>query len=192
MKTCVKCGKTQPLEAFSRRAASGDGLHPYCRACVKVLHQARYRADPERYKAYARKWAAANPELKAELTRRATRERYKKDPAKVYAEARRWSKANPLKTAVYDAAKRARRKVRVVSWDAELDQLVREEARDLTGKRRGATGVEWHVDHIVPLQARIACGLDNAFNLAVVPASFNVVKQNRLVPQRGFVVEARP
>lgn len=34
-KGCVRCGRTLPVEAFYRQAASKDGLHCWCKGCVR-------------------------------------------------------------------------------------------------------------------------------------------------------------
>jgi hypothetical protein len=62
---------------------------------------------------------------------------------------------------------------------SELDDLVLTEAFKLAEQREKATGFKWHVDHIVPLFHKKACGLNNAFNVQVVPASWNFKKGNR-------------
>ena len=59
----------------------------------------------------------------------------------------------------------------------ELDDLVFTEAVDVRERRNKSTGFDWHVDHIVPINNKAACGLHNAFNLQVVPASWNIRKQ---------------
>lgn len=60
----------------------------------------------------------------------------------------------------------------------ELDELVFVEAVDVRDRRKKVTGFNWHIDHIVPLKHKNACGLHNAFNWQVVPAEWNVKKKH--------------
>ena len=61
----------------------------------------------------------------------------------------------------------------------ELDSFVFKEAIKLKELRKQTTGFDWHIDHIVPLNYKNACGLHNAFNLQVVPATWNLKKSNK-------------
>lgn len=47
------------------------------------------------------------------------------------------------------------------------------------------TGVEHHVDHIVPLKGHEVRGLHVAWNLRIVPAEVNLKKGNRLEATSG-------
>lgn len=49
------------------------------------------------------------------------------------------------------------------------------------------TGVAHHVDHIVPIQGRNVCGLNNEFNLRVIPAVENLMKSNKFEHSDSYV-----
>lgn len=56
------------------------------------------------------------------------------------------------------------------------------EAYHLAKLRTKATGVQWHVDHIVPLNSKLVCGLHVEHNLRVIPGKENIRKQNKFWP----------
>lgn len=58
----------------------------------------------------------------------------------------------------------------------ELSSLVLTEAVKLCSMRKSATGINWHVDHIVPVSKGGSAEFDN---LQVVPAYWNQSKSNR-------------
>jgi hypothetical protein len=60
----------------------------------------------------------------------------------------------------------------------ELDQFAFDEAGRLKELRKKATGIEWHIDHIIPLNHKNACGLHTAANFQVVPAQWNLSKKH--------------
>jgi hypothetical protein len=70
------------------------------------------------------------------------------------------------------------RRTRIVSWDAELTSLVYDEAYDLIEKRNKITGIQWSVDHIIPIKGKTVSGLDVWNNLQVIPLSENKRKHN--------------
>jgi hypothetical protein len=70
------------------------------------------------------------------------------------------------------------RRNRIVSWDAELTSLVYAEAYDLIEKRNKITGIQWSIDHIIPIKGKTVSGLDVWNNLQVIPLSENKRKHN--------------
>lgn len=62
----------------------------------------------------------------------------------------------------------------------EFTLFVTREAHNLRERRNKITGVEWHVDHVIPLKGRRVCGLHIWSNLAVIPKSINLLKGNKI------------
>ncbi len=126
--------------------------------------QARHRAvHPGRVSARAEAFAAAHPDRVSEYGRR-----YR-------------ASANGLASGRKRASvRRARARAALPLWWGEFDELVASEAASLAQMREAATGFAWHVDHMVPLAARDACGLHCAANLQVIPGLANRRKQNKM------------
>lgn len=75
-----------------------------------------------------------------------------------------------------DAARRSAKMLRTPSWaDLTAIQAIYKQARRLTHQ----TGVEHHVDHVIPLQSKLVCGLHVHTNLQILTGSENIRKRNR-------------
>lgn len=58
----------------------------------------------------------------------------------------------------------------------ELTYFINQEAHELRKLRNKLTGIEWHVDHILPLKGKNVCGLHIWNNLQVIPKTLNLRK----------------
>lgn len=126
-------------------------------------------------------YKAANPEKERARLREATRNRYwSGQRGKVMARAKAWMNANPHKRKAINARYRKAITERIPVWFAEFDELVSTEAFLLATARQAATGIAWHVDHMVPLRAETACGLHCGHNFQVIPGFLNTSKCNRM------------
>jgi len=94
--------------------------------------------------------------------------------------AKNWKKNNAGKAIELNARRRAEKKKRTPPW------LTKEHIRAMTALYSQAawltriTGVQWHVDHIVPLNGKNVSGLHIPNNLQVIPARENLKKGNKL------------
>lgn len=73
------------------------------------------------------------------------------------------------------AARRAVTKKATPAW---ANDFFITEAYRLAKLRTKMLGYPWHVDHIVPLNSKLVCGLHVEHNLQVIPGAANIRKQN--------------
>jgi len=67
--------------------------------------------------------------------------------------------------------------------DVDLTDLVMKEAAYISKARTEVTGVQHHVDHVVPLRGDTVCGFHVWNNLRVIPAYENIAKGNKLIEE---------
>lgn len=135
------------------------------RAEILSAHSERYRSDPaaqQAARARTSKWAAENPERRKEIER-------------VYR-AKPESKA---RSAARARKRQAAKLERTPSW--ANDQLIAayyKEAKRL----EELTGIEFQVDHIIPLQGELVSGLHVETNLQLLTRHDNGRKSNKFDP----------
>lgn len=119
----------------------------------------------------SRKWNRDNPEYH--------RSRYRANAEAERMRQREYTKANPIKKSARNAKYRASKARAAPSW---LNQEKIEEFYFATDFLGMVTGEWYHVDHIVPLQSNIVCGLHWEYNLQILPGFDNQSKSNRYWP----------
>lgn len=171
MKYCPSCEKELPRSAFAKDGSRYDGVQALCRLC----RSAQYRLRKDKHRAAVKRWCERNWD-------------------KVLAYAAKWRNANrdylrarDAKFAkdcpeVYCAKSAKRRAVSTKATPKWADMRKIKEIYTLAKERSRATGIKWHVDHIVPLQSPIVCGLHVEHNLQLLPAEENSRKHNRVWP----------
>lgn len=92
-----------------------------------------------------------------------------------------WRKQNPGKKQAQHAKRRSIKHSALPNWFDELDVFVWEAAADLAILRREATGIDWHLDHMIPLSAKKACGLHAWNNCQVIPQKLNNWKHSKFI-----------
>jgi hypothetical protein len=162
-----------------------------------VLSQQTCKKCGEQDKLFRNKWSKANQkfylqkvckECEAKTTKQHqedNREYWRKLNNEYYARVSEGqvSRRNVLNRSEEEKAQRARDKsntrctrAKQARFDDELTEFVTKEAHDLRKMRNKTTGIEWHVDHILPLKGKTVCGLHIWSNLQVIPKTTNLRK----------------
>ena len=172
---CSMCGVHKPLSDFNKRVDRPRGHDYRCRDChnqQKKECEAKTRAVrlARRKKAYA--------ENAAELREKALR-RYYNNHDQRKAAHRDYVARNHDKVSIYARERKAAKANATPGWaDVKAITKLYYVARRLSV----VTGIEHHVDHIVPLRSKLVCGLHTECNLRVISKDQNVAKGNRSWP----------
>jgi len=205
MKTCTKCGVEKPFSSFRKQAAGRDGYRASCKECCDK-YQIKYNADnPARVREIKNGWASRNKESRAAYGKQHRADNvdwYKqyhqdyvaKNKAAVMAYRSQWQKdnkdkrcesakksaaKNPEKRNLRCAKRRSDKLNRTPCWaGGELDVLIKQEAFAKARQMTISTGIQHHVDHIVPLRGDVVSGLHIWNNLQILSASDNASKGN--------------
>lgn len=189
-KRCRKCLVTKRASDFYANNQQSDGLGPYCRSCLALYQKVRYQRDKEKIRAKTRAWYDANQGK----VRAAWNARYSRNRAEIIKYVGEWQKKNKGRKAEYQrrhalkhphvrALRDRRRKVAlkrsIMRWsDMVAINALYQKAREMSVE----TGIEWQVDHIVPIKSKLVCGLHVLTNLRLATKSENSSKGNRHWP----------
>jgi hypothetical protein len=165
MKTCTKCGLTKDLSCFRRRGPKG--YKPDCKDCARLYNIANREKQLAQMKAYRE----ANRD-KILPFKQAWKERNRDQ---VREANRIYQKSNRSIENARTAKRRAARKSATPVWADNAKMAEFYFAADFLGM---VTGEWYHVDHAVPLQSKIVCGLHCEQNLQVLPGIENWKKGN--------------
>jgi hypothetical protein len=170
-KLCKLCKHEKPTLMFSLKANEKDGLQPYCKPCDS---------------SYKARWNLANKERKAErnaayrLEKReqilASKAEYRTlSKEKISLQQKAWAKKNKTTINANAAKRRAALLNRTPLWADK--SYIADFYRAAEILSRG--GVQFHVDHIIPLQGKLVSGFHVENNLQILPAHINTSKGNK-------------
>ena len=156
MKICSICNKEKSLSDFYSGNGK-DGKHYWCKDCFKAANKNNYEKKKDEI-----------------LTRQAVRRKSKDKEIKECI--KKWKQNNKDKVSFYFAKRRANKLNAAVKW---ANNFFISEIYKLAQLRTKLTGIQWHVDHIIPLINKNVCGLHCEQNLQIIPAIENLKKGNK-------------
>lgn len=158
-KLCSSCKHEYPLENFYKWKRGSLGVTCQCKSCHQLSNK---------------KWRKDNPKKVSDI---ATSYR-KRNKDKMNARTRAWRERNKDYDAFRQRERKALKKNAIPCWVNEEEKFLIKEAYKLAQLRTNLFGFQWHVDHIVPLKHKNACGLHCIENLQVIPWIENLRKRN--------------
>lgn len=196
-KRCGKCGEGKPHTEFNKRTKARDGLHAWCRPCLKDYLKQWRQDNAETHAESKRVWERENRERERarkndyyQRNREAILEKasanaeriaqYRKDNHEhIKGLINQWCKANPDRVRAYEARRRSAKLQRTIKLNDQQRRQMRRIYK-LAHLMTQVTGQSWHVDHIVPLRGETMSGLHVPWNLQVIPAAENLRKSNKV------------
>jgi hypothetical protein len=174
------CKKGHVAERFTNNATCVEChrlIYYYKHEHNKERNRMNCAKNRERERARAAEWYANN----LDKARARNKARYWVDVNASRQDGRKRYAKNPEPGKVGARRRKINKKSRTPLWHGELDEFVFCEALTLASERGDATGIKWHVDHMIPLLGKKASGLHVAGNLQVIPAAMNMEKHNRMI-----------
>lgn len=162
MKTCTRCSQQKPYSMFYKQAVnSKDGYQAHCKSCDNKRKAIWKKNNPEAAKLHA---------SISDLKRSGSEHRRARNA--------RWKKNNPHKVLVMDANRRAAKLKRTPAWLTEVDRFEIDCIYNYASALR-RIGLDYHVDHVIPLQGKLVSGLHVPKNLQVITGFDNLQKSNK-------------
>ncbi len=182
LKTCKRCGSAKAASEFRADPRYASGFGSWCCACHRQRNSEWARENRARLTAKAVEWRRDNPGKVKDVNVRHKRA----NKPRLAAEHAAWAKANRDKRRATDAKRKAAKLMATPSW---ADQAAIAEIYRRATEIERATGDRMHVDHIIPLQHPLVCGLHCEANLQILPGSVNEAKRNKFEP---FIEPPKP
>ena len=201
-KTCTnpKCKRTYPAteKYFHTRKDVKGGLYAECKLCKNKKRKIRYDKDKAAGISYdkekAAKWRAENPDYQKKwwAANKHTmsdyhKKRYSANKEQELIRGKQWRIDNPNYSKRYYYKNKDRMRMNAITKDAKKRALKKEQLINLTKEERSKVkiiykkshelGIDWQVDHIIPLSRG---GLHSPDNLQIVTQKYNGSKSNKL------------
>lgn len=157
----------------TRKEALSTGLKTYStgKPCPKGHFSDRYASN-----SCCIECKKLESKVKSPTAKERSKRHYYKNKTILNVKSREWKRLNPGKINAINNARYASLKKRMPIWaNPECIKNIYEKCYEISK----STGIIHHVDHIVPLQGDLVCGLHVEWNLQIITAEENLRKNNK-------------
>lgn len=179
-KVCTKCDTEKDVAEYNKSKFGKHGVTSECKICCNRRAARNYEVNKE----FNKEALAVKQKAYRHANKKVIAER-----KKAYYEANKEAVAEKasvyLKTNrhIFNALTAKRKAAKLQATPAWVDlEAVKGMYQLATIFNR--TGMNLHVDHIIPLQSDLVCGLHCESNMQLMPASDNISKGNRHWPDQ--------
>jgi 5-methylcytosine-specific restriction endonuclease McrA len=186
-KKCSKCKEVKPTELFTRHKKSKDGFSSACKECDNRDRRLAREANPQAFYARVKVYRDRNKENISKLKKR----HYLKRKSHILAKQKRYQDANREKYLEYqrliyknnrsEYIARARARQSKLGL-ATLSSVFKDKCNEIYKQcsiQSKVDGIEYQVDHIIPLNHPDICGLHVPWNLQILSKEYNKRKKNK-------------
>lgn len=174
MKQCTWCHVVKPIGEFHRDKRIKDGHKGSCKACENAKTASWREANRQQFNQTAKNHYSANTEAVKQRNRqwKASNKRH------ICEYNRSYETTNRGKRNAINAKRKAKLFQATLRWaDARVIEHIYVQCAQLSAD----TGCRFEVDHIIPLDNELVCGLHVEANLRIITKSHNCSKKNRFV-----------
>ena len=180
MKNCTKCKKEKNKNELNKHKYTKDKLRPDCKVCQALYFNKYYTKNTEKistnsekfYLAHKKELIAYQQKYRLENKEKISKQKAEyavRKKAEIAARKARHLKANPERYRDWSAKRRAKKLKATPKW-ANLEEIK---------KNYLNCPKDYEVDHIIPLQGKIVCGLHVENNLQYLTKVENRKKGNK-------------
>lgn len=188
-KTCSKCLVEKLSTCFYANKISHDGLYSGCKECKSIASKKQYEKNKEKINSMSKKRNSKNKIEKSSYDKTYRTENkdklsryYIENREKILNRQKNYQSKNKGKVNALIAKRKARKLKATPSWsETEKIKCIYEKAAELR-----SSGLDVHVDHVIPLQGRLVSGLHCFDNLQILSAYDNISKGNSYDPNEDL------
>ena len=162
LRVCKSCKEEKAIDQFTKNTKCKYGFTHKCLNCSAAYNLSYYYDNKD-------KWAETQ---KKSVTKR------RGEGKDVNLPSREYNRRNPEYKRFYAAQRKVHVKQATPAWLSPEQKAHIRRIYKLAQVMKSATGLDYHVDHIIPLRGQNVCGLHVPDNLQVLRSDLNLSKSN--------------